>query len=182
MSKFKRAFSNKVRLIYQFLCSPAHWVFPIYSLVQIVCHSPCYRQMNICTRRGGSCVAVITPLNNLTVPSGSNDSHISQKLWTKLIRWMDQLMEHKPSGQFGFSVARVLWKCTGAVVIEGAAFRKRIIILVITRTLTRQCPRCYTSQIMYSPPPRLVPATGLHTQFTAAVAQVHDTLSRCKIL
>lgn len=179
MSKFKHALSNKVSLIYQFLCSPAHWVFPIYCFVQIVCHPSCYREMNICTRKGGSCVAVITPLNNHTIPSGSNDSHISQKLWTKLIRWMDQLMDPGASGQFGFSIARVSWKNTGAVVIEGAAFRKRIIILVITRTLTRQCPRCYTSQIMYSVPPRLVPATGLHTPFTATVAQVQITSSRC---
>jgi hypothetical protein len=79
-------------------------------------------------------------------------------------------MKHGVSGQFGFSIARASWKNTGAVVIEGAAFRKRVIILVITRTLTRQCPLCYTSQIMYSVTPRLVPATGVHKPFAATIA------------
>ena len=42
-----------------------------------------------------------------TVRSGSNDSHISQKLWNRIIRWMDQLIEQREKGQFGFSEAGV---------------------------------------------------------------------------
>lgn len=174
MSKFKHAFSNKVRLIYQFLCSPAHWVFPIYCFVQIVYHPSCYRQMNICTWRGGSCVAVITPLNNLTVRSGSNDSHISQKLWTKLIRWMDQLLEHRAEWAVWLLYSKGFveehWCC--------CYWRSRI-----QETNHYSGNNWHPNQAMppllhvsdyVQRPPRLVPATGLRTLSTATVAQVHN--------
>lgn len=64
------------------------------------------------------------------------------------------------------------WKNT-VIIIEGATFRKRIIILVITRTLTGQGPLMVFASGYVQRPPWLVPAAGVHATFAATVAQVH---------